>query len=434
MPRDRKKLAIGILFILIFSFLLAGIRAIPFHPDETSILFQSRDFELLLSRPSHLFWDANNSEQEQVYRLLNPPLPKYILGLGRQLAGFGPESVDVDWNWEQTWDENLESGAFPDSRVLSAARTASTIFLFLALIPLALVAKRLGGESLVVLTLIVYGTHALLLLHGRRAMAEGVLIFSISFAIYGLCVARDQPLFAGVTAALAASSKLSAAPLLAVGFIAAIWGISTDQQNRKALIRNMLKYTAAAVIVLFLLNPVLWANPFRVAPEIWTARVAFVNSQIETLEEFSPEHILRNPVQRSAAMIYHLFINPPQTAEVANYIEATEESSATYLSNPLHVLARNLIGGSLYLVFFVSGILFSLVRSKGTLRKMLLLLLLATILELFALLWANPLPFQRYYMPLVPFIILWIAVGLQDVLLKIKQATQKIRWPANRIA
>ena len=430
--RNPKKLTIAILFLLIFIFLLSGLAAIPFHPDETTVLYQSRDLELFLSKPALLFWDVDNTEQEQTYRLLNPPLPKYIVGFARVLSGSGPEAVDVDWNWQQTWTENQESGAVPDRDILTAGRAASAIFLFLALIPLSLTAKRLGGESLIILTLLLFGAHALILLHGRRSMSEGVLIFSVSLAIYGFFVAQDRPVLAGFGVALAVSSKLSVAPLLVVGLVASIWRGPGEEHDRRALLGNILRYSATAVFVLILLNPIVWANPIRVASDMWNARIEFLNSQIETLEAVSPEHILRSPVQRTAAMIYHLFITPPQTAEVANYVEATERAVEAYLAKPMHTIARNRFGGILHLILFTSGVGFSLVRAKGTDRRNILLLSLATFVQALALLWANPLPFQRYYMPMVPFIILWIAIGLQDLIGKIKQTTQNLRWPAKR--
>lgn len=430
---NRKNLAIMILFLFVPVFLLSGLSAIPFHPDETSVLYQSRDLELYLTNPALLFWNASStSEKDQTYRLLNPPLPKYILGLSRRIAGFGPEAVEVDWNWQQTWNENRESGALPDRDLLNAGRVISASFLLLALIPLSLTARRLGGKSLVALVIVLFATHALLLLHGRRAMSEGVLIFGVSLAIYGIIVADERPALAGIGAALAVSSKLSVAPLLLVGFVACIWRGSAATRNRNMLFRNIVIYSAAVVFVLLLLNPILWTNPVRVATEILNARIEFLDTQIETIGLVSPDQILDSPLQRAAAMFYHLFIIPPQTAEVANYIEATRPAVGAYLANPIHTFARNWLAGTIYFFLCMAGIVFSLLRSKGAYRRRIVLLLFATLLQALALLGANPFPFQRYYLPIVPFIILWIAIGLQDLLRNVKQAAQEFRRPAIR--
>jgi len=431
--KDGKKFAIAFLYLLVFIFLFSGLSAIPFHPDESTVLYESADLELFLTNPGLLFWDADNAGQDQVYRLLNPPLPKYVVGLARRLAGYGPETVNVDWNWQQTWSENQASGAVPVRDLLTAGRTASAIFLFLALIPLSLTAKRLGGENLIILTVLLFSTHALILLHGRRLMSEGVLIFGVSLAIYGFFVAQKRPIFAGLSAALAVSAKLSVAPLLIVGLVASIWRDTESESDRRVQIRNIVRYSATAAFVLLLLNPILWVQPIRVASEIWDARIEFLESQIETLEFVSPEHILRNTGQRAAVMIFHLFVTAPQTAEVANYVEVMEPAVRAYLANPMHTIARNWPGGAFYLILSASGIVFSLLRSKGIYRRNIFLLLIATLFQALALLWANPLPFQRYYIPLVPLIILWMAIGLQDLLKNIKQATQKFMWPVNRL-
>ena len=107
-------------------FVLSGIDRVPFHPDEASLLFESRDLESLLARPLDMAWDPlKPSSAEMTYRLLNAPLPKYVLGLGRALAGFGPETVAVDWDWSKTWTQNAIAGALPPRDLLAAARTAS---------------------------------------------------------------------------------------------------------------------------------------------------------------------------------------------------------------------------------------------------------------------------------------------------------------------
>jgi len=42
-------------------------------------------------------------------------------------------------------------------------------------------------------------------------------------------------------------------------------------------------------------------------------------------------------------------------------------------------------------------------------------LAVAGLAEALALLWANPLPFQRYYLPLIPFVTLWGAFGVSGL-------------------
>ncbi|HLF82528.1 MAG TPA: hypothetical protein VI410_12230, partial [Anaerolineales bacterium] len=72
---------------LLVAFLFSGVGRVPFHPDETSLLFESRDLELYLTDPRSMAWsEAGRGRAEQEYRALNAPLSKYVLGIGRRLA------------------------------------------------------------------------------------------------------------------------------------------------------------------------------------------------------------------------------------------------------------------------------------------------------------------------------------------------------------
>ena len=112
-------LALSIAAVWIFS----GLDRIPFHPDETSLLYQSRDLEFWLLSPATMAWEEQRMEdQDQTYRLLNPSFPKYVLGAGRLLAGFDASSVATDWDWTLSFESNQERGAYPPTGLLRGAR------------------------------------------------------------------------------------------------------------------------------------------------------------------------------------------------------------------------------------------------------------------------------------------------------------------------
>ncbi|MFH1633237.1 MAG: hypothetical protein ABIG63_04395 [Chloroflexota bacterium] len=86
-----------ILLIPLTIFYLWGLRFVPFHPDESTQLYMSSDFESLFSNPASLFWDPDREDDpRQRYRELDAPLTKYILGLGRVIAG--QPALPVDWD------------------------------------------------------------------------------------------------------------------------------------------------------------------------------------------------------------------------------------------------------------------------------------------------------------------------------------------------
>jgi 4-amino-4-deoxy-L-arabinose transferase-like glycosyltransferase len=416
-------------FIAIAIFILSGVRRIPFHPDETSLLYQSRDLEALLTHPLSLSWSEEKiGEIDQTYRAMNPPLPKYILGTGRALAGFGPHSVSNDWNWSESWQENIARGALPNDQLLLAARTTSAVLLALSLIPQYLTGKQVGGRAVGILASLLLGLNALSLLHGRRAMAEGTLLFGVTVAMLSILRAHKRPWLAGLGTALAVCSKLSAGALAPVGLLASLWPDRDESRRPKRLLLNALQYLTAFALLYLALNPILWSSPVKSLKAQWRTRMDFLAGQIETFESLAPDQILRSPGTRLGVMIVHLYMSDPQFAEANNYAEETRQEEISYTADPLHRLSRGLIGGSLMLSMTLLGIGIGVVelrRGNHRLDRALLILLLATISQAIALLWANPLPFQRYYIPLVPFATLWGSYGTILVAQRIKEAAKQ---------
>lgn len=412
---NRLDILFGISLLFLSIFLFWGVRFIPFHPDETSLLYQSRDFEALISDPLSLVWDSSNEGvQEQTYRELNPPLPKYILGIGRYIAGFDAEHVSVDWNWSLTWEENEQAGALPPFELLKAARIASTMMLPFSIIILYLCGKRMKDRETGFVAALTFGIHALVLLHGRRAMAEGTLLFSVSLFILSTFLGSKRPWLAGLASSLAVCSKLSAVALFPIGLLSAVWVTSEERPSIKKAFGNGSIFIAVFAIITFSLNPFLWTNPIKALNVIYQARLEFLAGQVELIRILAPNQVLDNPLQRLAVMLAHLFITKPQMAEVGNYLAYTAEIEKAYLAQPLHNFLRGMIGGAVMLLLAALGMSFSILeRGSRNIQKtrMAVLLFSGTLVQSLALLWANPLPFQRYYIPLIPFICLWIGLG-----------------------
>lgn len=425
---SRFSYAVGVLCFSIILLFIIGIDRIPFHPDETSLLYQSRDLEKLFTEPSSLVWVSERTgELDQSYRLLNPPLPKYIIGIGRILSGYSSESVGVDWDWSASWEENVNSSALPDPELLLGSRLAITAVLAFSMFPLGLIAKRLSGRGLVIVTLLIFGLHSLVLLHGRRAMSEGPLIFGISLAILGILEAEKRPWLAGIGTAIAASSKLSAVALFPVALFSIVWRKKDDDPGGKMRLRGVLFFSIAAVLVTLMLNPVLWSNPLAGVGRIWNSRLDFVERQTQTLRAVSPNQILETPSERIGSMLIMLFFRKPQTSEVANYVEQTDPEEAAYLGNSMNTFISGIVGGSVALLLTVSGIglsLNQLRRAEWRKQREIILLIIGTFAQAVSILMANSIPFQRYYIPLVPFIILWMGLGISGLYDALKKAAR----------
>lgn len=399
------------------AFVLTGVDRVPFHPDETSLLFQSRDLERYLTDPFSMAWSPGGPmDAEQRYRALNPPLPKYLLGLGRRLAGFPAEAVSVDWDWSVGWDANLERGALPPDRLLSGARLASASLLPLAIVFTYLLGRRLAGAPAGVLAAGLLGFNALFLLHGRRAMMEGALFFTLCLALLAILEADRRPLLAGLSVGLALSAKHSLLPLLPLGMLAALW---SDGPARTRL-RNLAVFAAGTLALVLLLAPFLWANPIAATARIWRERGSLVGDQLQTqaIAEHVAMQLPMSATDRLAAFLGQSFFAPPQPADTTTYQDDLAAQAAEYLRNPAHAWLRGWLFGGVLLGLTLTGVAAaaaSVPRQASVERRRLALLLLGTAGMTLALYLAVPFPFQRYYLPVLPFVALWSAFALAGI-------------------
>ncbi len=396
---------------------MIGAASVPFHPDESSYLFQSRDLEIWLTHPLDLVWQPGSTPDDpQGYRSLNSPLSKYVLGAGRRLAGYGPQAVSVDWDWTQDWVANIRAGAMPDSRLLLGARLASSALIALTLLFIYKVGIEISGRWTGLLAVGLVGTNALVLLHARRAMAEGTLLMAASMALWGITVAGRRPWIAGIGSALAFAAKQSAAPLALVGLASAVWPRSGRRASGQW--KHTLRFLLTAVVFTVVMQPFFWAHPLGAAKAMLDARRTLLSSQIETIRDVAPGRVLDSPLERAAAMIGEVFIVPPQVSEVGNYLEQTAVQDRAYLDNPFHRVLRGFAAGGVLFGLALVGLVLSFWPGgeAGDGQRMARRWLgVAGLAEVAALLLANPLPFQRYYLPLIPFVALWVAFGVTSL-------------------
>jgi 4-amino-4-deoxy-L-arabinose transferase-like glycosyltransferase len=414
-----------VLIGLITGFYIWGIRLVPFHPDESTYLFMSSDFDLLIHDPFAMAWNPElDGDQRQRYRELDAPLTRYILGFGRSLSNI--PALSVDWDWSKTWQQNQEAGAVPGNELLFTGRLAVTLLLPLSLALIYFTGKAIGNRFAGLLAVFLFGSNALILLHTRRAMAEGALVFGVTLSLWSFIEGDRRPWLSGLAVALAFCAKQSALALLPAGIFAVGW-VRTDKPHwiGKSAV-NIVQYLGAFVLLTLALNPLYWSNPIKAVQRSWEARNELLGRQTRDALALAPEQILQTPGKRAAAFIANLFIVPPSFAEVGNYSEQTAISERNYLSTPGYDLGRGLAGGSVLLFMTLTGILISglkVFKFEHHQKHALLILIIATAFQAMALLIAVPLPWQRYVIPLVPFVCIWIAYGLMSLLALFKEAT-----------
>jgi hypothetical protein len=459
-----------ILLALLTAFYVRGLPVVPFHPDESTQLYMSADFEQLLTSPFELTFSPNaQGDLKQHYRLIDAPLTRYILGFGQTIGGF--PALPADWDWSKTWDENVQAGALPSEELLYAGRLATTSMLPLGLLFLYLAGKQVGAGTTGLWAALFLGLNALVLLHGRRAMAEGALIFGVVFFLWSLFQGDRRPWLCGLAMAIAFNAKQSTLALLPVGLIAVAWLPSQASIDFKRIAVNIAQYLGVFVLLTFAVNPVFWNNPVQTIQMAIHERQDLLERQVADTQRLAPEKVLDSPGERLVAILANLYATPPMFYEVGNYIEETQTAEVEYLKNPRHDLFRGLAGGGVMLFITLFGFAASLLKLRaigdarreppeglpvryadqkplpepasgseryretfgrsesGNLqtfsplrnsgdrkRRAIVLLVLASAAQLSALLLAVPLPWQRYVIPLIPFAVLWAGVGLANLI------------------
>ncbi len=403
-----------LLLIFLSTFFIFGVAKVPFHPDESTFIFMSADFKQILTNPFAMAWKAGNPITDIYrYRMIDAPLTRYLLGFGRSLAGL-PAPIE-DWDWSANWDVNRKLGALPSDNLLLIERLTIASLFPLCLILLYMIGLKLDGRLMGIVTISIFSLHPLILLHTRRAMAEGVLIFALILTLYTFTNAHKKALLTGLAVALAFNAKHSAVLLLPIGLLAVCWLPTPIPRKTSQRLINLSAYMIGFLLLTALLNPIFWNTPTATAREALFQRQNLLNQQVNDLILVSPTQVLETPSERSAVLLAQLFIAPPRFSELGNYHPQTSLAEEDYLRNPGNNLWRNSIFAGITLGLTLLGIFNAFrISLSGVFfqRRLTILYLLALIVMWGGTIAMIPLAWQRYSVPLIPFISIFASLGL----------------------
>ncbi|MGB9668923.1 MAG: hypothetical protein ACPL0B_00925 [Anaerolineales bacterium] len=407
----------GFIIAIISMVYLNGIAQVPFHPDEQTQIFMSGDLEQLFIHPYSLFWQPDQHQDLRLrYRELDPPLTRWIIGIGRMLAGI--PAPTVDWDWTKDWEANQAAGALPSPHLLVTSRLSVALLFPISLFLMFQIGKSLGGIPIAWLNMLALSSNALVLLHTRRAMAESALLCTAILTLWAIGQFQHNTIWLGIPAALAFNSKYLNAPLMILCLLAIIFQPTKPRQPTIKVAFQIFQFLFIFMIITLALNPFLWNHPWSAIQDAWQQRNEFVNQQVRTYGYNNPDLVWRTIPERIIGLFINLFINKPAIADVANYIKNTHLAESAYYSNPLTWFSRGVVTGGILIILTIYGFITAFLRIKRenfNKQRYLGLLWIGTIIQSFALLLFNPLPFQRYVMPLIPFVCIWMSFGLDSL-------------------
>jgi 4-amino-4-deoxy-L-arabinose transferase-like glycosyltransferase len=324
----------------------------------------------------------------------------------------------VDWTWGLDWEDNLYLGAVPSSTQLHYSRIPTTLLLPFSAVIFFLWARKLLPKLPALMASLYFGFHPLVLLHTRRALSEAALVLGVCLFLFSISRKRINPVGAALALAIAVNSKLSGIFLLPVGIIAV--GISVRDHER---LRKMLIHLATFIFIFGMLtalfNPVFWKQPLQ------TIQVSIQERQLLTQAQIN-DHLggsRLKPAITLGTFISNLFVVDPERIDDSVQAPYLGQDHADYLTNPRHNWGRGLIPGAVQISLFIFGV-FAAIKHyqsyKNHQQRFLMLILISFLLLLGGILISIPIPWQRYTVPLLPFISLGIGFGLFQLLLSLK--------------
>ena len=404
---------------LLIAWALAGVALTPFHGDESMQIHSSGDFTTVFIErdPATLgISDELLQVQSSTRRLLEGTISHWGIGLAWHLAGYERKDLPPapGWDWGRDYDANSAMNMRPTQDKLLLSRLSSAL-MFAASIPVLFgIAWCFGGRLVAFLASGLYALHPSLLLNGRRAMMEGPLLLfgllTILCALLlmqrGLNARRRWWLALALAGGLALASKHSGILFLG-GALGWLWLTAALQRNRRQLLAATLRIVLSGLLALAVfvaLSPALWPDPPQRLLDLLALRGEVVKLQVSA---WQPGGLGMTTSERMNQILTQPFLRPPQFFEVAHWSEYDVISAEidVYLASALAGLRPGGIAGGVLTLLLAPGLVL-------TLRQRRRVGLLAWLLLTLAVMLLNPLPWQRYYLPLLPITSLLAALAM----------------------
>ena len=276
---------------------MAGASLVPFHGDESTLIFMGRDTYYLFVQGdlSRVLYDPDGSPRplEQHLRLVNGTVSKFVYGWLADRAGYAVGALNDPWNWRKDFQANLKENRHPDAELLRLARLASSLQLALAVAAYFAFVRLSANRPTAYLASALFTLNPTVLLNGRRAMMEGShLLGAMLVLLAAAWLLRERKWWKyallGIFSGFAIAAKHPNAIIVALTFLAvasrtSIEAWASQRPRRTALMQTGIGLVAAALLtaaVFLMLNPAWWRSPVSAASETMSERLRLLRSQV----------------------------------------------------------------------------------------------------------------------------------------------------------
>ncbi|MCC6146277.1 MAG: phospholipid carrier-dependent glycosyltransferase [Anaerolineaceae bacterium] len=311
--------------LVLLAIFLTSIGKASYGEDESHWIHTSSYLEILFThKPDSPLWS------EHYWTLTQPPVARYLIGLGRLAGGYGSNDLNTPWQFDQDYQTNIANGNLPGADLLWWSRLPMAILAALAGWVVFLLLLPVAGRTAGYYFLFAFAGSPYVLTHLRRAMSETPLLFFTLLAAIACWKALVELqkayqksnvtlkelqkstlwfILAGACCGLAGASKInglfSAGGLFALILLAVLLlpGAATFAVRRTFAIRSAILSVFAALLVFTILNPYLYANPLLNTARMFKFRVQEMTLQVAGF----PENVLHSPLERIEVISRRIF-------------------------------------------------------------------------------------------------------------------------------
>ncbi|MBN1679828.1 MAG: phospholipid carrier-dependent glycosyltransferase [Anaerolineae bacterium] len=391
------------------AYLLVGYNDVPFHGDESTLLFMSGDYYFVVQTREIdvvYYTDTPADPLEQDLRLINGTVGKMAMGFTWDMAGLTVHDLNGPWLWGAGWDWNVDNGHMPTDRLLHAGRLSSILLTVISVWAVFGTAWIVTGRRAAAwIAALVYTTTPAVVINGQRAMMDGAMLCFVALtALVAVIVAREQDrdsprprvlavwyVLLGLAGGSAVASKHNAAvAVLAVFLALLLQPVIRRRVSWVCLVR--LAAASALVFLTFLFwNPAWWTDITGMPGRVIELRSKLLDGQVEGYGGYD------NAGERVAGLVRQAFSAKPQFYEVRAWKDYIGDQIDAYQNAGYGGRRGGWPWGIVIAGLTVTGLGALVARWREGPVLLVLVWLGLTALTLLIL---TPLEWQRYYLPL----------------------------------
>jgi hypothetical protein len=413
--------------ILLVAFILVGVPYASYHGDETAYIYSSHDYATLFLKgdPQALLVEWPIDNELEYLRIADGSMARYIIGFAWNLAGYTEADLPTQsFNWDLDYSGARALGLIPDERFMVIVRLPSAILLALSAAVMFGLGYCFGGLPIAFFVSGLYTLNPIILLNGRRAMQEGpLLFFGLLTVLMGVLISirRERgrrvpfPLWIGliIAGALTLVSKNNGFIYIAAAFL---WIFLPEMLRRgiRSFFTVGIRLAICGVLLIGLyiaLSPGLWSDPLARIKDASAARISAMNGQMHDDLAEAPSSMAR----RVEDIFTQPFIKPlaHYDGSYTNLYDGQRDLIAAYDSSLISGIHSGVLLGVPLTVLAIFGFITNFLPRVRPYRSPALSVGLLTwlFINVGVLLWL-PLPWQRYFLSIIPIFTIFAAVGL----------------------